>query len=416
MIQPWTFLADVSLQNSARAKASREQTYRLAVLASHPVQYHVPFYRALANHPSIQLTVWYCSRLGLSGQTDPEFGIPLRWNIPLLEGYPSRFLRNYSPLAKPGRFFSLINPGIVSALFKNRYDAILIPGYAYASYLLGFFSSWLTGTPALLRGETVLKHAPRWHPKTLLRALVIGSVLRHARAFLAIGTPSRKFYRAHYIPEERVFFSPYSVDNEFFRRESARWRARRNELRRSLRMDPCLPVILFCGKLIPRKRPADLLGAFERLRRPATLLFVGEGSLRPQLERRAAGRSDVVFAGFVNQREVPRYYALADVFVLPSDKEVAPLVVHEAMACGLPVILSDAIPSCVDFVRPGENGFLFPMGDQSALSACLERILGEEALRSQMGERSFRLIQAWSPEAGAEGVVQALRHIRRGRS
>lgn len=386
--------------------------FRLAILAPHPVPYHVPLYRALAAHPAVRLNVLYCSDLGVSGQRDPGFGIPLRWGIPFLDGYPFRFLRNLSPFRTPGHFFSLLNPGILVTLFRERYDAVLIPGYSTASFLLGFLAAWFSQTPVFLRGETVLRPPSPFPPRALLKNVLVRTLLKGTRACLAIGTPSHQFYRAYQVPEERIFFSPYGVDNDFFTRESRRWREMSEEVKRSLGLAADQPVVLFCGKLTLRKRPMDLLTAFLRITHPASLLFVGEGSLRSQLERQAQGHPGVRFTGFIPQGELPRYYAVADLFVLPSsNQEVAPLVVNEAMACGLPVVLSDAIPSAVDFVRPGENGFTFPCGDVQAIQGCLDRLLQDRVLRREMGRRSLQMIQGWSPEAAVAGILRALEEV-----
>jgi len=387
--------------------------YRVAYLAANPVPYHVALYRALAKHPEIDLTVLFCSGHGMAGeQVDPEFGIPLQWGGSLLEGYRSCFLRNLGQASSPGRFFSLFNPGIFTALKKGRYDALIIPGYSYLSYLLGFLAAWLTGTPVFLRGEMVLKSGHLSGLKSFGKNLLLKTILRGTRACLAIGTPSFLFYRAYGVPPERIFRSPYQVDNDFFAGESRRWRADREALKRAFGMPVHLPVVLFCGKLVRRKRPEDLLEAFLRLSQPAALLFVGEGPLKGQLQCRAEG-ARVFFPGFIRQGELPKYYALADLFVLPSEREVSPLVVNEAMACGLPLILSDAVPSAVDLVRSGENGFVFPLGEIATLHAYLERLLADEGLRQKMGQESLKIIRNWGPQTSVEGVLEALTQVDR---
>ncbi len=397
------------MQNEAPG-SSRGRPCRLAILAESPIPYHIAFYRALAAHPELEVMVLYLSDLGLSGRIDPGFGIPLAWGMPLLEGYPHRFLKNVPLSPAPGRFLSLINLGIFAALRKGRYDAALIPGYAYLSYWIGFLSAWTLRIPVLLRGEAVVRPARLQGLKGRLKKGLYRGLLKRVRACLAIGEASYRFYRAFGVPEERIFRSPYAVDNEFFLRESGKWRSRQADTKRSLGLDPGRPVILFCGKLAPRKRPEDLLEAFLRLKRPATLLFAGEGPLRSALQKKAAGHPEVVFAGFVPQAELPKYYGLADLFVLPSSEmEASPLTINEALACGLPAILSDAIPSAPEFVRPGENGFLFPVGDVEALRDRLDTLLRDETLRKKMGEESALRIQAWNPHESVAGVLEALR-------
>ena len=386
--------------------------YRLAILAESPIPYHISFYRALAARPELEVIILYLSDLGLSGRTDPGFGIPLAWGMPLLEGYPHRFLKNFPLSPAAGRFLSLINPGIFPALRKGRYDAVLIPGYAYLSYWIGFFSAWSLKIPVLMRGEAVLRLARLRGWTGRLKKRLLSALLRRTRACLAIGEASHRFYRGFGVPEERIFRSPYAVDNEFFLRESRGWRSRQAETKRSLGLDPGRPVILFCGKLTPRKRPEDLLEAFLRLKHPAALLFVGEGPVRPVLQQKAFGHPEVVFTGFVSQTELPKYYGLADLFVLPSSEmEASPLTINEALACGLPVILSDAIPSAPEFVQSGENGLLFPVGDVEALRDRLDTLLGDDSLRKRMGAESLRRIQAWSPQESVAGVLRALHAV-----
>ena len=390
------------------AEPPAERSYRLAILAESPIPYHVCLYRSLAAHPNLDVTVFFLSDLGLSGRKDAGFGIRLYWGLPLLTGFRYRFVPNFSLHRTNGAFFSLINPGVLTLLFQKRYDAVLIPGYAYASYVMGFLSAWISKTPILFRGETVLRPGSLrgwkgWAKKRLLRAV------RTRGAFLAIGNSSRRFYRALGAPEDRTFFSPYAVDNDFFERECRRWRPRRAEEKRRLGVDPGLPVVLFCGKLTPRKRPDDLLEAFLGLKHPAALVFAGEGSLHHQLARRASGNKNVLLAGFVLHSDIPKYYALADIFVLPStEAEGSPLTINEAMACGLPLIVSEAIPSAPEFVREGENGFLFRLGDVHSLRALLDLLLADEGLRKRLGEESFRKIQAWSLRESVAGILKAL--------
>ena len=114
------------------------------------------------------------------------------------------------------------------------------------------------------------------------------------------------------------------------------------------------------GKLVPRKRPLDLIDAAACLDDPPGLLFVGDGALRPELENRArtAGLRHVKFAGFRNQSEVPTCYGAADLLALPSSHEVAPLVLNEAMCSGLGLVVSAAVPSAVDLVEDGVNGYV----------------------------------------------------------
>src|SRR5574341_1598147 len=105
--------------------------WRLAALTSHPIQYQAPLFRLLARDPAVDLTVFFCERVGAERYLDPEFGVPIQWDTPVLEGYRSVFLRNVSPHPSVNRFSGLVNPGIVPAMRRTRWDALMVHGYAH---------------------------------------------------------------------------------------------------------------------------------------------------------------------------------------------------------------------------------------------------------------------------------------------
>jgi glycosyltransferase involved in cell wall biosynthesis len=389
--------------------AVNARRHRLAFLTSHPIQYQAPLFRRLTASPSIDLTVFFCLDQGLRRRRDPEFGVAVEWDTPLAEGYRYRILSNWSLVPRSGRFWGALNPGIVAPLCRGRFDAIVVHGWTEATHWLAFLAAGLTGTPLLLHGEAVPRPGQVALPSRMRRALV-RVVARHAAACLANGTRGVEFYRALGVPAERIALAPYSVDNVFFQQETKRWRTRRAELRAGLGLPPELPVILFPSKLIERKRPMDCLLAYAALREDAALVFVGDGALRPALEAEAAelGLSHVRFAGFQNQSALPRYYALADVLVLPSTFEPWGLVVNEAMCAGLPVVASDGVTAAADLVRHGENGFVYPAGDVGALAGCLRTLVCDQLLRESMGVRSAQIIETWSHRECVEAIVGVL--------
>src|SRR5262249_3984081 len=157
----------------------------------------------------------------------------------------------------------------------------------------------------------------------------------------AVGTPQQQFAVQFGVPRDRIFLSPYAVDNDFFMAAASRHRLHRVALLHELGLDPQLPTILFISKLTSRKRPDDLLNAYTRLEgAQANLVFVGDGPLRQTLEQAVSERhlTSVRFVGFKNQQELPAFYAAADMFVLPSGDEPWGLVINEAMCAGLPIL------------------------------------------------------------------------------
>lgn len=398
-------------------------TYRLAAVISHPVQYQSPLFRKLAAHHEIDLTVYYGTNYGVTEQVDPGFGVRMKWNTQLLEGYRSVFLKNYSPVPHtPENFFWTLNFGIIPALWENRYDAVMIHGYNLATCILAYLGAWLSGTPVLFRGETVLKPSRPWWI-IALKSVLLKPLFWGTAAFLTIGSRSKKFYTHYGVPDEKLFFTPYSVDNDFWERESDAARREMGAIRARLGLRDDAAVILFAGKLIPKKRPFDLLKAYENilhdkvpLHRNVNLLFVGDGVLRGELECYARERNlpGVRFAGFVNQREMPTYFGVADLFILPSGPgEVSPLAINEAMASGLPIVVSNAIPSAADFVADAENGCIVPEGDVGELSRVMVQLVNGGDSLKVMGRNSRKKIASWNYDVCVEEFYNALRFVSR---
>jgi glycosyltransferase involved in cell wall biosynthesis len=214
------------------------------------------------------------------------------------------------------------------------------------------------------------------------------------------------------MPDERMYPAPYCVDNDELQRRADELAPRRTDLRARFGITDAAPVVLFAGKLIDKKQPLLLLEAFARVRRerPCALLIAGDGPLRPAMERRAEelGLSDVHFAGFLNQSDLPHAYAAADVFVLPSKlHETWGLVVNEAMNFSLPVVVSDKVGCGADLVRSGANGFVVAHGEVSDLADAIARLVDDPELRARFGATSRKLIARYSIEACADGIVAA---------
>jgi glycosyltransferase involved in cell wall biosynthesis len=206
--------------------------------------------------------------------------------------------------------------------------------------------------------------------------------------------------------------APYSVDNEYFRERIDAAASRRATLLSELQLSPSLPVVLFASKLQPRKRCGDLLRAYEAIREdtPAQIVVVGDGTERGALMEyvREKRLEDVRFVGFKNQSELPAYYDLCDIFVLPSDTEPWGLIVNEVMNAGKPVVVSDAVGAARDLVPDGRSGCVFPVGDVAALAARLRTLISQPDLRRRMGAHARVLVGEWGIDATVAGIRSAL--------
>lgn len=392
--------------------ASRlDRPYRVGVLTSHVIQNQDPLFQRLAEQPSIELEVLFCSRQGFTPYRDKDLGITVKWDLELLQGYRHRFLRNLS--RRSHGMLRLVNPGIVPAVARGRYDALIVMGWGSVTTWLAFAACEIFDVPIFLVGDSsFVVESPTWRGR--VRRKILAGLFSRVDAFLVMGAMNGDFYRAYGGNEQRFFHVPYAIDNARFAATATMTAEERRTLRASYDIAADAVVIVFSGKLQPLKNPDHLLDAFEamRHRERATLVYIGDGVLRPDLERsaRERGLDGVRFLGFVNQSDIPRLYGMADVMVLPSARDHRGTVVNEAMACGLPVIISDQVgvwgPG--DIVRHGENGFVFPVGDRAELARYLDVIVENAGARQSMGQKSREIISQWSFEADTNGILQAL--------
>jgi glycosyltransferase involved in cell wall biosynthesis len=234
--------------------------------------------------------------------------------------------------------------------------------------------------------------------------------------YLVIGKSNRNFYRQYNVPEKALFHCPYYVDNDFFAAKAVQLAPQRAMIRKAWGIDDNRRVFLFCGKLIPKKNPLDLLKAATSAKTQGGhlhILMAGDGELRGQCEAFTTEHNlPATVLGFLNQTELPKAYVAADSLVLPSDyRETWGLVVNEAMACGLPAIVSDQVGCGPDLIVPRRTGFVFPTGDVEALAAILRDLSESPDLLHEMGCRAREHIAQYSVQAAADGIMAAIESV-----
>ncbi|MDR3734498.1 MAG: glycosyltransferase family 4 protein [Acidobacteriaceae bacterium] len=394
---------------------------KLAYLVSHPIQYQAPLLRRVAQEPDIDLTVLFGSDFSVRGYRDQGFGVEVKWDVPLLEGYHSEFLPSLHDSSTVS-VASPLNYGILSRLRgknpSDRFDALWVHGYATVNALHGILAAKLLGIPVLLRAEPWLKDRPRSQVTLAAKRLYFAMLRRLVSAALPIGALNTEYWRTYLGKDFPLFLMPYAVDNQYFQRLSSAAAPTQDEFRAELGLDPVRPVILFASKLQTRKRCIDLMEAYAQLSSDGAephpyLLIVGDGEERPALEARARelGWDSIRFLGFRNQSELPRFFDLASVFVLPSCYEPWGLIVNEVMNAACPVIVSDDVGSYPDLVEDGVTGFVFPAGDVQALSNALRRVFATPDTASTMGRNALERVSKWGFDEDIRGLRRALSSI-----
>ncbi|HMJ87709.1 MAG TPA: glycosyltransferase [Vicinamibacterales bacterium] len=389
---------------------------RLTAVLTHPIQYYAPWFRHIETHaPEIDLTVVHAT------QPTPEqqgvgFDRPFEWDVPLTEGYRAVTVRSAKPTDRidSGHFTGLDVPEIADAIAKTRPDVAMITGWYSVTLVRALLACRRLGVPTLNRGDSHLLSGPRnW--TRLLWTLKTQLLLRQFDGFLCPGQRVEQYLRWYGVPDYRIFRVPHAVDNDMFAATAAPFQQpdARAAARQRLGIAPDAFVPLFVGKLMASKRPSNIVRAAARLGGQVSVLFVGSGVLEAELRALAAElHVDLKLIGFLNQTELGEAYAVADCLVLPSDyPETWGLVVNEALATGLPCVVSDAVGCAPDMIRDGESGYVYPLGNVDALAAAFAKVRLKKAEEYDWSPHCRRIVAEFSYDAMTAGLVRACRSV-----
>jgi len=392
--------------------------YKVTIIAPTCFYYQVSLFKEVARHPRIDLTVYFCSEEALYSQDIVRtYKSDQNWGAQegLLEGYNHQFLRNYSPTPSYLKWpFGLINLGVWHEIKKDKPDIVILMSWMNPTWwiailaCLRFKIPFVYMTDANVQSELSKANWKFWIKKVLLGRIVF----RYASGFLCSGTSNKLLYNFYKVADEKLFPFAYSWGYKTFLEAGHQLPPRRDQIRAELGIPQDSFVVLFSGRLSKEKDPNGLLSAFRRLSLPnKALVIVGDGKLSQTMQDYVA-RNDVnsvFFFGFQNRLEISKFYALADVLVLPSLQETWGIVVNEALCFGLPVITSDMVGASSDLVIHGHNGFIFPAGNAEALASAIAHLAEmPEEERHAMGARSRGLMNRWSNREMGETLSQHL--------
>jgi glycosyltransferase involved in cell wall biosynthesis len=385
---------------------------RVLAVASHPIQYHAPWFRGLARAPGIDFAVLFIQQPNATEQGQ-GFGVAFQWDVPLLDGYrwsvAPRLLRGRAGLRG---FFAARLPDPDGLLRELAPEVIVLTGWHVWPLVQLLAAARRLRIPVVMRGEANALRPRGWRARLAHRWL-----LSKCAAFLPIGQASRAFYRGYGIADSRLFDAPYFIDNERFGQTASQLTPQRDALRTRWAIPHERTCFVYAGKLEPKKRILDLLEALRlaSARGAAShLLVIGTGELQEAAHAFARDHAlPVTFAGFLNQSEIAAAYVAADALVLPSDfGETWGLVVNEAMACGRAAIVSDRVGCGQDLVIADRTGASFPFGDTQALAALLAAWSADPAKVRSMGEQARRhVLSGYTADRAVQGTLRAVRAV-----
>ena len=380
-------------------------TRRLVILTEIIAPYRIPVFNALAARADVDPHIIFFAENDPSLRQWQVYKDEIRFSYEVLPGWRRRL----------GKYNLLLNWGVGSALRRASPDAIVCGGYSY-------FASWQAAmwarshaVPLLLWSESTgrdIRH--RLAPVEFMKK----RFLRMCRGFVAAGETSREYLLALGAAGQSVHIAPDAVDVQFYSTLATKARQHADRLR-ALHGLPAR-YFLCVGRLVEEKGVFDLLSAYatldDDLRTQIGLVFVGDGPVRADLQRRAKqiGPGVVNFMGWLDRERVPEVYALAEALVFPTHSDTWGMVVNEAMACELPIIASEVAGCIPDLVEHGWNGLVVQSSNPQALAQAMTTLFRNPELASRMRTHSRERIQAYLPEACAEGLAKAMAFVCNG--
>lgn len=382
------------------ASPGGQRPVRVAAVFPEPTPYRAPLLDRVAAHPEIDLTVLYAADT-VARRT---------WRVEPV--HRSVFLRG---VRVPGATKILhhdypLTPGIRGALAAARPDVVVVSGWSTFAAKAAIAWCRMQDIPYVLVVESH-DEGPRARWRRTVKGRVVPPIVRQASGILVTGSLARSSMIARGAAAERVRIFANTIDVELFGTQADRLAARRSELRGQVGAGAEDVVVLSVARLAPEKRIDVLLHAVAATGDSRIHLVVaGDGPEREALEQLAETTgSRARFVGDVEWEQIVELYAAADVFALVSEREPWAVVVNEAAACGLPLVLSDRVGAAHDLLADGENGVLVPPGDVDAVAAALRRLAADPVQRQAMGVRSRELARDWGYGPSVDGFLAAVR-------
>ena len=357
---------------------------RLAIITTHPIQYNAPLFALLASRKQVSIKVFYTwGPAVMEDKFDPGFNKKIQWDIPILEGYDYEFVTNKSLTPGSHHFKGIDNPQLIESVEKWGAEAILVYGWSFKSHLkvIRYFHGKI---PVLFRGDSTLLNKQEGIKK-LARKFFLKWVYSYVDYALFVGTNNKNYYLKHGLKENQLILALHAIDNDRFSEPDLKFTTAANEWKKQLKVNEGELTIVYAGKLDDNKNPDFIIELGKQLNNlPVKFIFVGNGEVENKLKLSVKNNEKFIFVDFQNQLIMPVVYRLGDFFILPSKSETWGLGANEAMASGVPVMLSNQVGGAVDLVDEGVNGIVFKLNDVEKCAAFITTIIIDPELLLKM--------------------------------
>jgi glycosyltransferase involved in cell wall biosynthesis len=360
-----------------------------------PTSYRAPLFDIIAARADIDLLIAYAAQT-VAGRT---------WEVDIR--HPHVFLSGFR---LPGALKVLrheypITPGIVGILERNRPDVVVVSGWSTFGAQAAIIWCRVRRVPYVLVVESH-DYVPRRAWRRVVKNLVVPRIVRSAAGVLVTGSLVRASMIARGAGDKQIQIFANTIDVADFKSRADALAAKRSELRTFLGIRNHDVAVVCVARLVEDKALDTLIRAAAAAGPPVVAVLVGEGAEQQRLEELASHLGvRVVFTGVVDWNRIIEIYVASDVFALVSRHETWGVVVNEAAACGLPLVLSDHVGAAHDLLEVGQNGLLVPPDDVSATAQALRELAADETMRLRFGQRSRQIMEEWGYARSVQSFV-----------
>jgi glycosyltransferase involved in cell wall biosynthesis len=360
-----------------------------------PTSYRAPLFDIIAARADIDLLIAYAAQT-VAGRT---------WEVDIR--HPHVFLSGFR---LPGALKVLrheypITPGIVGILEHNRPDVVVVSGWSTFGAQAAIIWCRVRRVPYVLVVESH-DYVPRRAWRRVVKNLVVPRIVRSAAGVLVTGSLVRASMIARGAGDKQIQIFANTIDVADFKSRADALAAKRSELRTFLGIRNHDVAVVCVARLVEDKALDTLIRAAAAAGPPVVAVLVGEGAEQQRLEELASHLGvRVVFTGVVDWNRIIEIYVASDVFALVSRHETWGVVVNEAAACGLPLVLSDHVGAAHDLLEVGQNGLLVPPDDVSATARALRELAADETMRLRFGQRSRQIMEEWGYARSVQSFV-----------
>lgn len=373
---------------------------KVAIIHNIIAPYRFPLFNELSKQKGIDVTVLFMTDGAKNRKWDlTQYTDQMKFKYKVLPNWKFRL-----PITDYTEY--IINPTIITELCN--YDCVITAGWLDFSCQMTYLLKEILGYKYIIWSESTINE-PSWQRSIAMP--YVTWALKRASSYIAIGTRSKEYLESLGAPSQKIVTAYSTVDTPHFTKRYFEERPNKKRLREKFHIDEQALVCLYVGQFIERKNVTQLIMAVGAMksRHKIQLILMGYGPLQRSYE--ALAKTLHVNLLIVPHGEVEvltKIYTASDIFILPSKEETWGLVVNEAMASGLPVLVSNKVGSVSDLVEVGKNGFIFSPNSPAQLSFLIESLLNNPGILETMSRESLRIIENKSPLEASKSFARAI--------